>query len=41
MSPKLAELLKKPGVRYLLVGGSVYVFELVVIVVPIALYWER
>lgn len=33
MPPKLAVLLKKPGVRYLLVGGSVYVFELIIIVV--------
>ncbi len=33
MPPKLAELLKRPGVRYLLVGGSVYVFELVIIIV--------
>ncbi len=30
---KLKELLKKPGMRYLMVGGSVYVLELVVIVV--------
>lgn len=27
------ELLKRPGIRYLLIGGSVYVFELAVIVV--------
>ena len=32
MKPKAQQLLKKPGVRYLLVGGSVYVFELAVIV---------
>ena len=29
----LHELLKRPGVRYLIVGGSVYIFELAVIVV--------
>jgi putative flippase GtrA len=33
MTPKLLHLLKKPGVRYLLVGGTVYLFELVVILV--------
>ncbi len=33
MTEKLVGLLAKPGVRYLLVGGSVYVFELLVIVV--------
>lgn len=33
MRAKLQVLLKKPGYRYLLVGGSVYVFELAVIVV--------
>lgn len=37
MKPKLQELLKKPSFRYLLVGGSVYVLELVVIVV--AQHW--
>ena len=30
---KLKELLAKPGYRYLIVGGSVYVFELLVIIV--------
>lgn len=30
---RLKELLKRPGYRYLLIGGSVYVFELAVIVV--------
>ncbi len=30
---KVKTLLKRPGVRYLLVGASVYVFELVVIVI--------
>ena len=29
---KLREMLKKPGHRYLVIGGSVYVFELAVIV---------
>jgi len=33
----LRELMKKPGMRYLIVGGSVYVLELVVIV--LAQYW--
>lgn len=30
---KLRTLLQKPGVRYLIIGGSVYAFELAVIVV--------
>ena len=30
---KIRELLQKPGYRYLLIGGSVYLFELAVIVV--------
>ncbi|MDB5169145.1 MAG: hypothetical protein JWO41_501 [Candidatus Saccharibacteria bacterium] len=30
---KITELLKRPGMRYLLVGGSVYLFELAVIVI--------
>ena len=30
---KLTALLRRPGIRYLLVGGSVYVFELAVIVI--------
>jgi putative flippase GtrA len=30
---QLKELLKRPGMRYLIVGGSVYVLELIVIVV--------
>lgn len=30
---RLKELLAKPGYRYLIVGGSVYVFELLVIIV--------
>jgi putative flippase GtrA len=30
---KIKELLKRPGYRYLIIGGSVYVFELAVIVV--------
>ena len=33
MIPKTKRLLKKHAVRYLLVGGSVYVFELVIIIV--------
>jgi len=33
MIPKLTELLKRPGIRYLLVGGSVYAFELAVILI--------
>lgn len=33
MIAKLKELLQRPGYRYLIVGGSVYVFELLVIVV--------
>jgi putative flippase GtrA len=33
MKAKIIELLKRPGIRYLIVGGSVYVFELAVIVV--------
>jgi putative flippase GtrA len=31
--PKVAELRQRPGLRYVLVGGSTYVFELAVIVV--------
>jgi putative flippase GtrA len=31
--PKIRKLLQRPIVRYLLVGGSVYIFELAVIVV--------
>jgi putative flippase GtrA len=34
---KLKVLLQRPGYRYLLIGGSVYVFELAVIVVAQAL----
>lgn len=33
MIPKIRELLKRPGYRYLIVGGSVYAFELIVIVI--------
>jgi putative flippase GtrA len=33
MNNTIKQLLAKPGVRYLLVGGSVYVFELAVIIV--------
>lgn len=33
MRQKLIDLLKRPGIRYLIVGGSVYLFELVVIYV--------
>src|SRR5665213_2028456 len=33
MKTKLYELLKRPGPRYVIIGGSIYVFELVVIVV--------
>lgn len=33
MTRTITELLKKPGVRYLLTGGSVYLLELLVIVV--------
>jgi putative flippase GtrA len=34
---KLQAMLQKPGYRYLIVGGSVYIFELLVIVVAQAL----
>jgi len=30
---RIKELLKRPGYRYLLIGGSVYVFEMAVIVI--------
>jgi putative flippase GtrA len=30
---KIKELLKKPGYRYLIIGGSVYVFEIAVIII--------
>jgi putative flippase GtrA len=30
---QIATLLKRPGYRYLLIGGSVYVFELLIIIV--------
>jgi putative flippase GtrA len=33
MQAKIRTLLKRPGIRYLLVGGSVYVLELIVILV--------
>ena len=33
MSVKLRELLKKPGYRYLIIGGSIYVLELAIIVI--------
>jgi putative flippase GtrA len=33
MNLSVRELLKKPGYRYLIIGGSVYVFELLVIVI--------
>ena len=33
MVKKVQELLKRPGIRYLFVGGSVYLFELAVIVI--------
>ena len=33
MSVKLHELLKKPGYRYLIIGGSIYVLELAIIVI--------
>ena len=33
MMAKLKLILQKPGIRYLMVGGTVYVFELAVIVV--------
>ena len=32
MKVNIRELLKRPGYRYILIGGSVYVFELLVIV---------
>jgi putative flippase GtrA len=32
-SPRLADLRQRPGVRYIVVGGSTYAFELVVLVV--------
>ncbi len=32
MQQKIINLLQRPGIRYLLVGGSVYLFELLVIV---------
>jgi len=34
---KIKQLLQRPGFRYLIIGGSVYVFELVIIVVAQAL----
>lgn len=37
LSTKLGQLLQRPGYRYLIVGGSVYAFELAVIVV--AQWW--
>lgn len=33
LSPRLKVLLARPGIRYLVVGGSVYIFEIAVIVV--------
>jgi putative flippase GtrA len=30
---KIKELLRRPGYRYLIIGGSVYAFELIVIVI--------
>lgn len=33
MEARTRELLKRPGIRYLIVGGSVYVIELLVIVI--------
>lgn len=30
---RIKELLKRPGIRYLMVGGSVYILELIVIIV--------
>jgi putative flippase GtrA len=33
MPERLRQLMKRPSVRYLIVGGSVYIFELLVIVV--------
>ncbi len=33
MGDNIKRLLQKPGIRYLLVGGSVYVFELAVILI--------
>ncbi len=33
MQAKLTELIKRPGIRYLIVGGSVYAFELAVILI--------
>lgn len=32
MTTKIKELLKRPGYRYLIIGGSVYVLELIIIV---------
>jgi putative flippase GtrA len=34
---RLSELMKRPGVRYIMVGGSVYVLELIVILVALRL----
>jgi putative flippase GtrA len=34
---RIKELLKRPGYRYLIIGGSVYLFELAIIVVAQAL----
>lgn len=33
MKNKISELLKRPGYRYLIIGGSVYLLELLVIVI--------
>ena len=33
MKDRITDLLKRPGPRYVIIGGSIYVFELVVIVV--------
>jgi putative flippase GtrA len=33
MGQNFSNLLKRPGIRYLIIGGSVYLFELIVIVI--------
>lgn len=33
MKPKISKLLERPGYRYLIIGGSVYLLELLVIVI--------
>jgi putative flippase GtrA len=37
MKNKVVELLQRPGIRYIIIGGSVYVLELVIITVAMML----